>query len=330
MDTKSRILEILISSAGASVSGADMARELGISRNAVCKAVAALKKEGWDIKSATNRGYTLTATDLLDPTEIEELLPHLPQVKVKYFESIDSTNDQARQMAAAGADDGTVVLAVTQSRGRGRKGREFYSPSGSGIYLSLVLRPKFSAEKSLLITVAAAVAVAKALDKTCGTDAKIKWVNDVYCRGKKVCGILTEAAMNVETGGLDWAVLGVGINVYEPKGGFAPEIRHIAAAAHVGDICPGLKNNVTAQFLSEFYELYGRIESADFMAEYRRRSNVIGTDITVWRGNEVFDARALDIDTNGGLVIALADGSTQVLQSGEITIRSKDTVGEEK
>lgn len=319
MDTKARILKILSENANRSVSGETMAEELGVSRNAVCKAVAALKKEGWNIQSATNRGYMLSPADLIDKDLVQKLLGG--EFNLIYNEQLPSTNSLAKELAAKGAAEGTVVLASFQTEGRGRMGRNFVSPKDCGIYLSVILRPEFSPEKSLLITSAAAVAAANAIEAECGIEAGIKWVNDIYCRGKKVCGILTEAAMNMEMGRLDYAVLGVGINVYEPNGGYPEEIKNIAGAVCGGEVRFGLRNRLAARVVSEFFKIYKSDKLADFMDQYRSRSVVIGKKITVYCGNESYEAVAEDIEDNGGLVVADLDGKRHTLQSGEITIR---------
>lgn len=324
MDSKTRILEILAQKPNESVSGEDIAALLGISRNAVCKAVNSLKKDGWGIESATNRGYTLTDADILQPKVIESAVATLGRniPDIIFGWNMDSTNSKARELAVGGAKEGTLILADSQSMGRGRKGREFVSPKGSGIYMSIILRPKFSAEESLFITTAAAVAVAQAIEKVCGSKTGVKWVNDVYIGGKKVCGILTEAALDVESGGIDYAVLGIGINVYPPKGGFPENIKDIAGAC-CNTAVPLLRSRLVAEVYSRFFAIYEKGCGAEFMAEYRRRSNVLGQSITVWRGNESFSAKALDIDDRGGLIIE-RNGSCEVLSSGEITIRSNN------
>ncbi len=322
MDSKAEVIKILTENSGRSISGEYIAGKLGISRAAVCKAVSSLKREGYNISSATNRGYMLLVSDRLDPAAIEKMAGE--GIAVEYFEETESTNDIARTRAAEGAAEGTVILAASQSRGRGRKGRNFASPKGGGIYLSIVLRPDINAEKSLFITVAAAVAAARAIQQAAGEKAYVKWVNDVYCRGKKVCGILTEASVNMETYMLDYAVVGVGINVYPPEGGFPDEIKDIAGAVCTGEKAENLRNSIAAQFIREFMQLYKNADTAQFMEEYRWRSNILGKEITVWQGNNVYTAFAEDIDEAGGLVVRTDDGQRHTLQSGEITIRSKE------
>ena len=324
MDSKARILEMLSQNPNASVSGAEMAARIGISRNAVCKAVNCLKKEGWEIESSTNKGYTLKNTDLLEPQFIADIIAKEGRKAPKiFFESVaDSTNAIARTKATEGDEEGTLVLADTQTSGRGRKGREFVSPMGSGIYMSIILRPNFSAEESLFITTAAAVAAARAIEKICGVKTGVKWVNDVYCGEKKVCGILTEAALNIESGGMEYAVLGVGINVYPPKGGFPENLRNIAGVCLDCAPTPLLRSRLVAAFYGEFFAIYEKGCGREFMNEYRSRSNVIGKNVTVFRGNECYDAKAVDIDERGGLVVE-RNGEKEVLSSGEITIRSK-------
>lgn len=328
MDTKTLVLDILRQNCGSAVSGTQIAAQLNLSRNAVCKAVAGLKKDGWEISAATNRGYILQEGDMLCSQEIVRLAGEDNIADICMFSTVESTNSEAVRLAVEGAAEGTVVIADSQTVGRGRKGRNFFSPKGTGIYMSLVLRPKFSAERALFITTAAAVAAARAIEKETGREALVKWVNDVYCDGKKVCGILTEAAMDVESGGLAYAVLGAGFNVYRPATGFPEELKNIA-----GSICGtkrqnNLRNRIAAGFVKEFFALYKAKDTAAFMQEYRRRSIVLGETVTVYCGNEVYDARAVDIDKNAALIVELPDGERKSLTGGEITIRKKETVNE--
>ena len=133
--------------------------------------------------------------------------------KKLYFEELDSTNSYLKEMAAKGAQEGTIIIANRQSAGRGRLGRSFFSPEEKGIYMSILLRPDISLERAVLITSMAAVAVAEAIEQVSGIQTKIKWVNDIFLNKKKVCGILTEAGIDAETGTLEYAVLGIGVNV---------------------------------------------------------------------------------------------------------------------
>lgn len=254
-----------------------------------------------------------------DPLTREGLTARLTApLAVELCPQVTSTNRLLRERAAAGAPEGATLLAESQTKGHGRFDRRFFSPSHTGLYLSVVLRPSLPAEQMALITPAAAVAVARALETVAGKQAGIKWVNDVYLEGRKVCGILTEAA--VSGGRVDYAVLGIGLNVYAPEGGFPPELQAVAGAVAERST-PGLRDALAAAILNEFWRLYTALPQSDFMAEYRRRSVVVGRKVTVCRGGTETPATALDIDENGHLLVRYETGATETLGSGEISLR---------
>ncbi|MEZ4626853.1 MAG: biotin--[acetyl-CoA-carboxylase] ligase [Eubacteriales bacterium] len=183
-----------------------------------------------------------------------------------------------------------------------------------------MLKPKIAPDDATLITTTAAVAVCGALEALSGKPAEIKWVNDVFMDGKKVCGILTEGSFDMESGMFEYAVLGVGINVYTPTGGFPPEIADIAGSA-LSSPAPDAKNRAVAEYLNRFLPLYRSLGSAETAAEYRRRSFVIGREITVLSESGETPARALDVDDRCRLVVEYADGRREALSTGEISIK---------
>lgn len=231
---------------------------------------------------------------------------------------IDSTNDRAKALAVQGAPHGTLVCARSQTRGRGRFGRKFHSPDADGIYMSLILRPSLPAQRAVMITSMTAVAVARAIERLADVQVQIKWVNDLYIQGKKVCGILCEAGLDVESGQLDYAVVGIGVNTARAE--FPEELQEIATS--VGNVCGAdiSKNRLIAEICNCMEELYAQLNDGAFMAESRARSNVIGQDVIVLRGDERFSARAVDIDDEGSLVVETADG-IQTVHSGEVSVR---------
>ena len=206
--TKQALLQALSGAEGRYISGEQLAQTLGVSRAAIHKAAAALTTQGYTLEAAPRRGYRLLGGDPFCADAVGEY-----PAPVYVHERLDSSNQTAKRLALAGAPHGTLVLAGQQSAGRGRMGRRFESPAGKGIYLSLVLRVPVPASKALGVTVGAAVAVARAVQKLCGIELGIKWVNDLYYQGKKVCGILTEAGTSVESGLLEWLVVGIGLNL---------------------------------------------------------------------------------------------------------------------
>ncbi|NLA86375.1 MAG: biotin--[acetyl-CoA-carboxylase] ligase, partial [Clostridiales bacterium] len=309
---------------GRYVSGNDMASALYVSRNAVWKAVNALKSEGHDIHAVTNKGYSLAPeSSVLSKASIKKHLgAKADSFHIEVVKSVDSTNTAVKALASQGAPEGTVIAAEEQTGGRGRMGRRFYSPAGTGIYFSVLLRPLVQVLDATLITTAAAVAVASSIETVTGTDAKIKWVNDVFCHGKKVCGILTEGAFDLESGGLEYAVLGIGINIKRPAGGYPPEISHVAGAVFESSAPETeTKSRLIAEILAMFWDDYNNLADKAFLPEYRSRSFIIGKDVDVIMGDALRKARAVDIDDECRLVVRFADGSVEALSSGEVSIR---------
>ena len=261
-----------------------------------------------------------------DPLTAEGILAALDsqasKITLQIFDHIDSTNLHARHIAAKGAAEGAIIVAGSQSAGRGRLGRSFYSPEGTGLYMSILLRPSIAPSSAILITTAAAVAVCDAISEVFGKEAQIKWVNDIFLAGKKVCGILTEAAFSAQGDALEYAVCGIGINICPPENGFPPELSLIAGA-----LCEqpeaGLRNRIAGVTLKHFFRYYHALEQREFLQEYRRRSLVIGRDIYILRGDQRIPATVLAIDDECRLCVRLKDGSTEIISTGEISIRLK-------
>lgn len=322
MTAKEKILTRLSARTEEYVSGETLAAELGVSRTAVWKAIAALKKEGYPIDAATNRGYRMSrGGDVLTSSGVEALLSD-SALSVTAYSSLASTNTLARELAEGGAPEGTAVVSACQTAGRGRGSRSFFSPEGTGVYMSLVLRPRLSVSDGSLITTAAAVAVCRAIEAISGEAAGIKWVNDVFVGGKKVCGILTEAALSVETGGLDFCILGVGINISPPEGGFPPELSDSAGAVFAeGDVPENVRNRLAAAVLDGFMALYRDIYSNEIFEEYRRRLFILGRTVTVLRGGSERPAVVTGLDRSFNLRVRYENGTEDVLSSGEVSLR---------
>ncbi len=240
----------------------------------------------------------------------------MEKIVIKRYDSLKSTNITAKELAENNAPEGTIVVANHQTQGYGRYKRSFFSPEDTGLYFSLILRPQCTPEASLLITTAAAVAVAEAIETLTGKNAQIKWVNDIIIEGKKVCGILTEGSLSSE-GNLRYAILGIGVNISEPKLGFPCEIKDIAGAISNKDI----KEDLLNETLTNFAKYYNDLLSNTHYSEYRRRSCVLGKEVQVTREEKHFTALATDIDTNYNLVLQFADKHTQTLNCGEISVK---------
>lgn len=320
MTSKEKVFTYLAQNRGKDISGEEMATALGISRAAVWKAVAALREEGNAITAAPNKGYRLSEdSDVVSAGALAALLPDLPEGLLHIEKSVSSTNDEARRLASEGAPNGTVVLAETQTQGRGRRGRSFFSPQG-GIYLSMVLRPSMSASESVAITSCAAVAVSRAIREVCGIQAKIKWVNDLYIDDKKICGILTEAVTDLEGGGLEFLVVGIGINFCLPKGQFPQPLQEIATALYKDTPAGAIKTKLTAALIRHLYAVSQNPTDPAIFAEYKRDNLVLGREVEVLSGARTGRAVAADITEQGHLMVRYPDGECAVLRSGEVRL----------
>lgn len=322
MSVKDEVLKELENNKGDYISGGQLAENLGVSRNSVWKAIKALEKSGYEINAIPNKGYCLAEkNDILSSYSIKQHLKN-PHLDISVFSSVTSTNTILKEMAEQGAKEGTVIIAEEQTAGRGRTGKQFYSPKGTGIYISILLRPDIPAEESLFLTTSAAVATARAIEDVSDKRALIKWVNDIYLEDKKTCGILTEGAFNVETGKLDYAIVGIGINVCIPDGGFPDNIKDIATAIFDKQTDSINKRSILiANLLDYFMEYYKDFKSKSYVKEYIERSMIIGKTITVIEGSKNSVAKAIDIDKNCRLKVQFEDGTTKWLSSGEVSTK---------
>lgn len=223
-------------------------------------------------------------------------------------------------MAVAGADTGTLVMAEGQTMGRGRLGRSFHSPEGTGIYMSLVMRPRDASFEGVMATTAAAVAVCRALSHILNIKAEIKWVNDIFVNKQKVCGILTEAVSDFQTGTIESLIIGIGINVKTDPEGFPDEIKKTAGSL-VKPSEAVQRNQIAAAVLDELFELVLHTDPSKMIEEYKSLSFLPGKPVTVYRGNDIFNAEAVDIDLKGGLIIRTSNGRLETLNSGEVSVR---------
>lgn len=314
---RQELLRALAEADGGYVSGREMAEALGVSRAAISKAAEKLLAQGYPLEAAPGHGYRLTVGDAF----CAEAVGTYP-APVQVFDTLESTNLTAKRLALDGAPHGTLVLAAHQSGGRGRHGRRFESPAGKGVYFSVLLRPQLSPADAQAVTVCAAVAVYRAVRRLCHLKLGIKWVNDLYYQGKKVCGILTEAGTNVESGRLDWLVVGVGLNLTAAPADFPAEL-----AATAGSLYPDAPPPVgRAQLAGEIArELLAMSPAFDCLREYRAHCFVPGHWVTVCTENETYPAKALRIDGAGRLVVERENGRREALRHGEVSIRPTKT-----
>ena len=315
MSVKTEILKFLEMNKGTHVSGEGIANALGVSRSAVWKAIHSLEDEGHLIEAVPNKGYMLLSeSDMLTAEAISLNLRH--KVPLTVLQETDSTNKRCIALALDGAVNGTTVVSDRQTGGRGRLGRSFYSPAGTGIYLSMIIKPDFDISKSVLITVASSVAVAKAIEKVCNVTPEIKWVNDIYIEGKKVCGILCEAVTDFESGEITNVIPGIGINCRPMD--LPDEIKDIA-----GNI-PGdyARSDLASEVINQMMDITENITDRSFIEYYRSHSIVLGKDIWVIKtGKDPVPAKAVGIDDDGGLEVEYDSGETETLTTGEVSIR---------
>lgn len=328
MKLKEQVLLILMSSKGEYVSGEDISKRLYVSRNAVWKAINTLRSDGFIIDAVQNKGYLLSSGESDDFTRygllrIRQLLrKSAADAEITIKDTVTSTNTLLRSAAENGAPDKTVLIANEQTEGRGRRGKSFYSPADSGIYMSILLRPDFGADKAYILTAGAAVAAVRAVKKVCGIDAGIKWVNDIMLDGKKICGILTEAVTDFESGSLQYAVMGLGINISRPKGGFPSEISDIASSLYSYEVADNeLKCSLAAEILNSFFDIYGHTSVERLINEYKKYSVVLGKRIKVISAGTEYFATAVDIDNDARLVVKDNEGNIHTLSSAEVSVR---------
>lgn len=315
MNLRDNIIYILEKNRGEFVSGQTIAESAGVSRSAVAKCVSQLKAEGFPIVSVNNAGHMLEKNcDILSESGIRASMDDFSGI-IKVLKTVDSTNSEAKRMIADGLKEAAIIAAETQSAGRGRRGRSFFSPSKSGIYFSAVLHPEITLEDATSVTAAAAVAVADSIKDATKKDPKIKWVNDIFIGGKKVCGILTEAVSDFESGTVQAIVIGIGINLTTED--FPEEISGVAGAV-------GAKLNrcaLIADIFSRLSKLCSALPDKSFMNDYRNYSLVLGKAVTFTRNGVSYSAVAKNITDSGELLVTTDSGETMLLNSGEISIK---------
>lgn len=326
---KDSFLSILIKSSGY-ISGEAASKVLGVSRAAVNSAVMALRNEGYGIDSSTNRGYLLTTRpDRIGYGDIGAFLPESRMSKVTVLPVVDSTNTYCKDLARNGAPEGTVVISDCQTGGKGRRGRSFSSPAGVGIYLSYLMRPATGIDKISEITCWTAVAVCEAVKEACGYDCDIKWVNDVLMNKMKICGILTEASVEAESGAIDSLIIGIGINVNETRSDFPEELSSVASSISIEN--GGVKlmrSELAAALINRLDALSsGWPEGHDsYLASYRSfcitPGNRIAAYATMAGDSKPRTGEALSIGDDFSLEVRF-DGADEItsLKSGEVSVR---------
>ena len=321
---RTRILEILRKSSSEYLSGEDISRQLSVSRTAIWKQMQTLKQAGYEIEAHPRRGYRLkTLPDLLLPYEIRSTLStkKLGQGEIHYFSEIDSTNNEAKKQANLGCPEGSIVLAETQNVGRGRLNRNWFSLTGKGIYLSVILRPPFNPYDAPKCTLLAAVAVTKAIRSITEVECGIKWPNDILYQGKKIVGILTE--MSAEIDAINHVVIGMGINVNIGKQDFPAELMDIATSLSIVAGHDISRLALLGAILSQLEIAYDNVIQRGFsqmLDEWRDLSVTLGKNVNVVGSGREFSGKAMDIDNDGALLVQ-TEGTLERVLAGDVSIR---------
>ena len=351
MSTKTLVLSELLKNTGQTVSGESMARMFGVSRAAVWKAIAALRREGYHIIGTPNSGYAISNDDEVMTAELivhhlKQRFPAYGDCFVECFKTIDSTNVHAKRILAdcgslrdpngALTDAGrrfhcSIITAETQTAGRGRMGRTFYSPEKTGLYMTLMYAPKGGILHPAGMTASTAVAVCRAIKKVYAVQPAIKWVNDLFVNGKKAGGILTEGSFNLETGHIETAIIGIGINIELQPSVLPDEVAHIAGAVlpertqETAGRC-----ELAAEIAGHAFDAYQE-KAESILAEYKAASIVLGKNVEVHPvigdNTAAYTAKAVDIDAEARLIVELPDGTQRKLLSGEVSLTSSAFTG---
>lgn len=307
---KDQVLKALAAARNKSLSGQELASTFAVSRTAIWKAIKQLESEGIAIEAEAGKGYRL-APYALTPYDLQ-----LPQgVQTFFYGSIDSTNTQAKRLLAEGLQGEAVIVADEQTAGRGRCGRDFYSPKHTGVYFSYIFHPEKTLADAVRITTAAAVSVVRAIEKISAQKPLIKWVNDVYLGDKKICGILSEAVSDFESGTVESVIVGIGINWTTRD--FPAALQTTAASLCDESVSrASLLQAVAEELIAVAHDM----QNPAIMADYRAHSMVLGKAVKFFHNEKMFEGTAIGIEENGALTVQTNSG-LQSLHSGEITLR---------
>ncbi|MBI5124103.1 MAG: biotin--[acetyl-CoA-carboxylase] ligase [Candidatus Omnitrophica bacterium] len=319
-----KILNILRHNKDSYISGEELTKLADISRAAIWKHIEKLREEGYEIEAVPHLGYKLLSIpDALIPSEIKwKLKTKILGREVISYKKVDSTNNIAYQLAEKGIKEGVVILAEEQAKGKGRRGRSWVSPSKGGIYMSCILKPAISPVEIPKITLLAAVAVAKAIRLITGLEVLIKWPNDIFLDGKKLCGILTE--MKAEQDSVGFVVIGIGVNVTTPiknlpKGASSlkEELRRAGMEASISRI--ELTKKIL-EILEEYYNLLIKKGFKPIIDAWKDLSAMIGSRVKIILPNRSFEGQVHDIDPDGALVVRLDSGVLEKVSSGDVVM----------
>ena len=325
MTVDAQILRALRNAGEETVSGADLATQLGISRAAIWARIEELRAVGYEISASPHGGYRLRSTpDVLHGDDMLALLgPGMVIGRdIRVFQETTSTNDVADKLGRDGVKEGVVVFAESQTKGRGRLGRNWMSARGKGLWFSVLLRPPLSPQSATQITIASATALARALRKVSGVACEIKWPNDILVKDRKLCGILTE--MTAELDKINHIVLGIGVNVNFEETDFPPELRKIATSLLIESRRQIKRAEVAAEILRELERDYARLRDGKFELvadEWEENCTTIGRNVEIACGNRVVHGRAESLDAEGALLVRTQHGRLERIIGGDVTLR---------
>lgn len=319
---KAEILSLLRETEGY-LSGQELCERFGVTRAAVWKAVGSLKKEGYEIEAVQNKGYRLTGLpEVLSENELKSRI-HTEWAgrEVAFYESVGSTNVQAKLLAEEGACHGTLVVAEAQTAGRGRRGRGWQSPPGINLYFTLLLRPDFLPDKASMLTLVMALSVKEAVDQVCGVEAGIKWPNDIVLNGKKITGILTEMSLQGEY--IQHVVIGVGINVKKQE--FAPELLDKATSleAESGNTVSRalLLQRIMERFEANYQIFTETFDLSKLSEPYNAGLVNCNKEVRVLDPAGEYTGLAKGINDKGELLVQTPDGKLCEVYAGEVSVR---------
>lgn len=319
---KTEILRMLREADGY-ISGQELCNKFGVSRTAVWKAINQLKEAGYEIEAVQNKGYILKAApDIMNENELKSIMnTKWAGQELVYFDSIDSTNTKAKELAEEGYPNGTLVVADYQMSGKGRRGRSWESPSGTGIFMTLMLKPDINPNNASMLTLVAALAVAKAISEITGEQALIKWPNDIVINGKKICGILTE--MSAQFDYINHIVIGIGINVHNKD--FPEEIKETASSLMIESGGQHFRRaeiiEKIMEYFEEYYEIYLKTEDLSALVkEYNSLLVNMQKNVKVLDPKEPFEGKAMGITPRGELIVDTWE-SRKLVSSGEVSVR---------
>ena len=328
MDIKTSILRMIRQSRGY-VSGQSLCEVLGVSRTAVWKYVNQLKEEGYEFDAVSNKGYRIVKyPDIITREEIESMLPEgLAVTNVVYYHETDSTNTRAKQAAEEGEKSGTLFITECQTGGRGRRGRSWESPAGSGIWMSLLLRPEIKPFDASMLTIVAAMGMKDAIEEIIGggtgqggIHCKIKWPNDIVLGDRKICGMLTE--MSAETDWINYVVIGIGVNVNTTE--FDDSIKDMASSILLQTGSSVKRSDVVVAFARHFSRYYDEFlkecNLSGLADDYNKALINVGRDVKIVERDGSFVAKAVGIDETGSLIVE-KDGDTKRIVAGEVSVR---------